>query len=275
MASRWLNVCERLPASGSSAPYGSEVRSETRHIEAALLTELRECIETADTPVRAAAQLLAASVLDVAAIFDSKKPFSTSEPVITHLVSAELLSSPNLSLDENWMPELDEKTLGELCQLAGVEDSDNWQTKFRKQLEAGNHEATDRIISYLQAHPDPKIDVQELIDKRLADLQPSRELLRRSVEQTVRTIEGAVALSLIGETEFTRYKGEAESIEGAIERTTNFRKAMDRLNGIQEELAQKSGPHLESARRRFEEQLRGRVASPEYEIGRASCRERV
>jgi hypothetical protein len=108
-----------------------------------------------------------------------------------------------------------------------------------------------------------------LIDKRLADLQPSRELLRRSVEQTVRTIEGAVALSLIGETEFTRYKGEAESIEGAIERTTNFRKAMDRLNGIQEELAQKSGPHLESARRRFEEQLRGRVASPEYDRIRA------
>jgi hypothetical protein len=262
LASRWLNVAGRLPRTGVSTTYESDIRAKVKRVEPDAISELKGLAATADSATRAGARCLLASIYDLAEIFDPKVPFATTERPIARLLSEDLLLNASISLDENWMPEVSDGTVAEIGKIAVMPTGPDWGTVFRGHLAAGNLDSADRVLKCIESQGQPVLN--EPLELRRVEVQRWREKLGRAVEQTCRKIDAAVALSLIGEQEHTLYKGEAEAIEVGIDRITNFRRAFGCLTRIEEALAVKSQSHLESARRRFSEQMAGQENTPEY-----------
>jgi hypothetical protein len=89
---------------------------------------------------------------DLQALFD---PQQTEKTAISwqHVLHAELLRIPRLTLDETWQRPAHlshREFLASLLNLLQTEQSIDWDKAFDEQCEAGNHLATQRIINFLK-----------------------------------------------------------------------------------------------------------------------------
>jgi hypothetical protein len=128
-------------------------------------TKIISCLQQSQTQLQAFLQQhsprleLAASVAtvnraleDLQALFD---PQQTEKTAISwqHVLHAELLRIPRLTLDETWQrpAKLSHREfLASLLNLLQTEQSIDWDKAFDEQCEVGNHLATQRIIDILK-----------------------------------------------------------------------------------------------------------------------------
>ena len=83
--------------------------------------------------------------------------------LISHLLQVDFLRIPELVLNDEWEPESCEHAaiLDAILQLIAT-DHFSWPQVLEAQSEVRNHEATARIIEYLEAHPVDGISVDTL-----------------------------------------------------------------------------------------------------------------
>jgi hypothetical protein len=110
----------------------------------------------------------------VAKLFDPAQPFSIIEPPAGHLLSVELLQEPSVSLDSQWMPNLEDPLLviDAICRLANRIEAPDWRSIFELNVKSGNHDATERVIDYLRQNPHAKIEPELMAEQRRQDTPP-------------------------------------------------------------------------------------------------------
>ncbi|WP_293156077.1 MULTISPECIES: sigma-70 family RNA polymerase sigma factor [unclassified Microcoleus] len=181
------------------------------------------------------------AVKDIGNLFDPDTELPTAEPYPRHILHAELLRMPSLSIDDDW--ELD--TANSEAGIKGIlelvkNDIWDWQKAFDMQsyicssTTVGNHEATAQIIEYLEHNPELTLDLAQLKDERNNRIEECQGILQEQVETTSKQLERAVAFGLLRETDRTAYAAQIESIKNALETTRRFSEKIELLRAIDE-----------------------------------------
>lgn len=186
-------------------------------------------------------------------LFDSDAQFSFDEPPARHLLHAELLKAPALRLNQNWEPEAGEPaTLDALLELLAAGEVE-WRSAFEAHAETRDHEATARVVEYLERHPDESADAAQLRQAREAAVAECREALEEDAADAHEEVQGAVASGLLREQEQLRFDDEIESALADGKVSLRFDESRRLLRGIREKLRLKREGELARVRERLTE----------------------
>ncbi len=183
--------------------------------------------------VKAGISCCRTAVEDIQTLFDPNAILPSVEPELKYLLNAELLKIPSLPMDFDWQPEFSSQDLfmKEFPNLFAQNYGD-WRQAFEVRSNSKDHEATERIIEYLQAIPETSIDIKELQQQRHKLIGTCRAELEIAVKETRKKLEGDVALGLLRETERADYAAEIDSIENAKKITVRFYEKIEQLRVI-------------------------------------------
>lgn len=175
------------------------------------------------------------AVEDIRDIFEPTKSLAASEPEIKYLLHAELLKIPSLLMDSDWQPEIKKPELlaQEIINLV-AQNNFSWKQAFNSRIENKDHEATERIIEFLQVYPEISIDSDELQKQREIEIKNCQQELKQAVNDTRKLLEANVALGVINENDRLDYVADIESIENAIVTTLRFGADISHLQKINE-----------------------------------------
>ncbi len=239
-------------------------------------TKIISCLQQSQTQLQALLQQhsarleLAASVAaanraleDLQALFD---PQQTEKTAISwqHVLHAELLRLPRLTLDETWQrpTKLSHREfLASLINLLQTEQSIDWDKAFDEQCEVGNHLATQRIIDVLkeaQRHKTPD-ELKSLETRRESNLQACRRSLETSINETREKIERATVEGGLAETERLNWLSTLDKMLPAEIR--DFQPSFNAITDIVEQLNNTKKKQIQKLR--YELQESGSQIKPE------------
>lgn len=218
-------------------------------------------------PVTAGARECLRAVKRIELLFSANEPSPPASTEIKFLFGGELLKVAGLSLNDQLEPDNYSKVdvLGLLLDYLAAGQPD-WQTAFDRRVKTRDHEATARIIEYLQSNPQPGININALSQARAKNIQECQDALRRDLEETAKQIEAAVALGLLRETERADLSGVTESIRLEIPRILRFDYAHARLAEQRERIQKNRNAEIQQARRRLENLVPQPVPSDDERI---------
>ncbi|MDL5055387.1 RNA polymerase sigma factor RpoD [Oscillatoria laete-virens NRMC-F 0139] len=175
------------------------------------------------------------AVEDIRIIFEPNELLPTIEPGVKYLLNAELLKISSLPMNSEWQLEDDSQDLfvKELLNLVAQPHYD-WQQAFDMQSNSRDHEATGRIIEYLQASSETSIDIAQLERQRNHLIDNCRAELEITIKETRKKLEGEVALGLLEESERLDYAAQIESLENTIAITLRFSDKFEQLRTLGE-----------------------------------------
>ncbi|HEY7030470.1 MAG TPA: hypothetical protein VH482_04035 [Thermomicrobiales bacterium] len=201
-------------------------------------TELEQAAEAAPALGLAAIAACERAVQDIAALFDPNSPLAAEEPAARHLIHADLLRTSSLVLDGVWEPqETAEQVLTSVVAIVAADDG-SWTTAFRDQSEVRNHQATERIIEYLEAMPAAAdgVRIEQLRQSRARALRDCRQALVNDADRAAEQVEGAVLLGLVDDERRSDYVDTIAEVKTAAADAVSFRGEHARLDSIREEL---------------------------------------
>lgn len=254
-ARQWIELQETRPGQPQtfSQQQAEQLSQEIRSRQEAVREELSAFERQHDSFfVRTGVRVCRQALENLWTLFDAETQVSFDEPLPQHLLYAELLKSPVLPLNERWEPQAkEEEIIGAILNLVAAGEV-NWRTAFDTRSNDRDHEATGQIIEYLEAHPDPSIDVEELRQLRESGIAECREALEQDLKATRKEVEGAVAFGLLREEERITLAAQVGSVESAIPYTLRFDESRNKLLEAREEITRKRGEEKESVRQRLE-----------------------
>ncbi len=211
------------------------------------------------------------AIEDIQAIFDQSREQAMSEPAAADLLHADLLRIPTLLMGEDWEPEVEdhERFVGDLRALTACDCG--WLAAFEWQKGERDHEATLRIIEYLERRPDEfDGDLNRLRSTREKHLRECAAALQEDLEATRQVIEDAVWHGLLREQERVSYVTQVEEIEQSLSRTLRFGQRQKQLAAIRSAIDDQRRAECEKLRQWLAEEL-ANPQSPVRENGRAAA----
>lgn len=251
---RWLQLQESCPdrENDFSQKQAKQLKQELSNRHSAVLDELKDFAEgNLSGLVKAGISCCRRAVADIQTLFDPSAPLPTEEADPKHLLYANMLKIPALSLNANWEPEISETLLVKSVLDLLVQNNFYWQQNFLDQSKRRNHEATERIIQYLRANPEPSLNVEELERMREERLRECRDSLLRDIKETRNQIEQAVALGILKEADRFDCTAKIANIEKEVETTLRFDRQHESLGNIKAAITQKKEAAIEQVRQRL------------------------
>ncbi|MBD2296828.1 sigma-70 family RNA polymerase sigma factor [Anabaena sphaerica FACHB-251] len=194
------------------------------------------------------------AVEDIRDLFEETKSLRALEPEIKYLLHAELLKIPSLLMDSDWQPEIKKPELlaQEIINLV-TQNNFSWKQAFNSRIENKDHEATERIIEFLQVYTETSIDSDELQKQREIQIKNCQQELKQAVNNTRKLLEANVALGVINENDRLDYVADIESIETAIPKTLRFGANISHLQKISDEINTKRQQEIDEKRKELKE----------------------
>lgn len=235
---QWISLQESRPdkTNNYSQSQALQLKVDLSSLHQAVLKQLDSFdVKKSSVLVKAGISCCRTAVEDIRVLFEPNELLPTVEPEVKYLLNAELLKIPSLPMNSDWQPEDGSQDLfvKELLNLVAQPHYD-WQQAFDMRSNSRDHEATGRIIEYLQANSEMSIDIAQIEQQRNHLIDNCRVELEIAVKETRRKLEGDVALGLLGETERLDYAAQIESIENAIATTLRFSDKIEQLRAIGE-----------------------------------------
>jgi hypothetical protein len=231
-------------------------------------TKIISCLQQSQTQLQALLQqhsprlALAASVAaanraleDLQVLFD---PQQTENTAISsqHILHAELLRVPRLTLDETWQRSTKlshREFLASLINLLQTEHAIDWDKAFDEQCDAGNHLATQRLIEFLkqaQHHKTPDA-LKSLETRRKNNLEACRRSLETSIKETREKIERATVEGGLAETERLNWLSTLDKMVPAEIR--DFQPSFNAITDIVEQLNNTKKKQIQKLRYELQE----------------------
>ncbi|HEY9694173.1 MAG TPA: ATP-binding protein [Oculatellaceae cyanobacterium] len=254
---RWIELQElRLDQSNDftqrQAKLAEQIKQELSGLHNTVLQEI-DVFESKKSAVfiRAGISCCRLAVNDICNLFNPDTPLATEEAEPKYLIYADVLRIPALSLKDNWEPEISEISLVKGIVDLVAEKNLDWRRNFLVQSELRNHEATERIIEYFRASPEPLLNVEELEQMRSENLRECQDSLLRDIKETRNQIEQAVALGILKEADRFDYVAKIINIEKEVETTLRFDIKHEDLGHIKTAIAQKKEAVIDQVRQRL------------------------
>ena len=251
-ACKWISSQEsRVDESNEYAQnLAQELKQDLSSLHQAVLKELDSFdMKNFSVLVKAGISCCRTAVENIRVLFEPNELLSTVEPEVKYLLNAELLKISSLPMNSDWQPEDGSQDLfvKELLNLVAQPHYD-WQQAFDMRSNSRDHEATGRIIEYLQANSETSIDIAQLEQQRNHLIDNCRVELEIAVKETRRKLEGDVALGLLGESERLDYAAQIESIENAIATTLRFSDKFKQLRALGEAIKKNRSEKINEVR---------------------------
>ena len=238
-----------------------QLKQDIDQLQDTVLKELDTCEVTKPKPpvlILAGIACCRKAVKDIGNIFDPDTELSTAEPYPRHILHADLLRMPSLPINDDWALDIanPEPGINGILELV-KNDIWDWQQAFDmhsylcSSQAVGNHEATAKIIEYLEHNPELNLDLAQLKNERNHRIKECQSFLHEQVETTSKQLESAVAFGLLRETDRTAYAAQIESIKKALETTRRFSEKIELLRAIGEAISAKRQEQID----RVSEQL--------------------
>jgi len=212
------------------------------------------------------------AIKNVETIFDQSRPLAVSEPDDMDLLHVDLLRIPTLMMNEDWEPEIEDQNefVGDLHAFAAACACD-WPTVFERRKEERDHEATFRIIEFLERNPD-KFDghLDRLHSMREKHIRDCLAALREDLEVTRQVIENAVWHGLLREQERVGHVTQIEEIEHNLDGTLRFGQRHKQLAAIRSAIDSQRKAECERLRQWLTKEL-SQPAAPVQENGRTAA----
>ena len=240
-----------------SQSQAQQLKQDLSSLHQAVLKELDSFdVKNSSVLVKAGISCCRTAVEDIRILFEPNELLPTVEPEVKYLLHAELLKIPSLPMNSDWQPEDDSQDLfvKELFNLVAQPHYD-WQQAFDLRSNSRDHEATGRIIEYLQANFETSIDITQLEQQRNHLIDNCRTELERAVKETRRKLEGDVALGLLGESERLDYAAQIESIENAIAITLRFSDKLEQLRAMGEAINTNRSQKIDEVRQKLLQEI--------------------
>jgi len=151
-------------------------------------------------------------------------------------------------LNEGWEPESCESAaiLDAILQLIAT-DHCSWPQVLEEQSKVRNHEATARIIEYLEAHPVDGISLETLRTSRAKHLDDCHAALQRDIETTRQEVNIALTFGWLRESEFRDDDSTLENMILALKETVRFVEKHESLHSMRHTLDQKRAAYVATA----------------------------
>lgn len=254
---RWIDLQElRLEQSSDftlrEAKLAEQIKQELSDLHNIVIQEI-SVFESRNSSLlmRAGISICRNTVADICNLFAPDTPLAMVEKEPKYLISADLLRIPAVTLNFNWEPETNESSVVKSILNLVAQNNFDWQQNFQVQSEYRDHEATQRIIEYLCAHPELSIDVEEMARIREDSIRDCRDSLVRDINETRTQIEQAVALGILKEADRFDYAANITNIEKELETVLRFDLKHENLKDIKVAITQKKAAAIEQVRQRL------------------------
>ena len=263
---RWLSLCRTRPSESSSWLAGKTqaLREGIQEFNETTIAEIGEYAKQSNgVPEIAAGRTCIRAVRAMLQLFDPDVNVTENERLPEHLLNAELLKIPEISVKERLVvesgsPEKSREMVHQIIHyIAGGEI--DWRNAFENQQTQRNHLATKGIIEFLETHPNDTNFIDRLREKRRKSVFECREALRRDIDETAKRIEEAVTYGLLKEKERNDKSAVIEDMRYSLSSTLRFNEKHARLALIRHDIKEKRSAEIKPAR----ERLRGTKCSPE------------
>jgi RNA polymerase sigma factor (RpoD-like family) len=258
-ARKWISFQEsRVDESNEYAQnLAQELKQDLSSLHQAVLQELDSFdVKNSSVLVNTGISCCRTAVEDIRVLFEPNELLSTVEPDVKYLLNAELLKISSLPMNSDWQPEDGSQDLFVKKLLnRGAQPHYNWQQTFDMRSNSRDHEATGRIIEYLQANSEISIDIAQLEQQRNHLIDNCQAELEIAVKETRRKLEGDVALGLLGESERLDYVAQIESIQNAIATTLRFSDKFEQLQAIDEAINTNRSQKIDEVRQKLLQEI--------------------
>ena len=217
-ARRWISLYEASVTQNQRKTYvqqqAEQIRQKVWSRQDVVLEELADFAQSySSLCIMSSIAACRRAVEDIRRLFDPDATFLDEESLVPHLLQVDFLRIPGLMLNDEWEPVSCEpaSVLDALLQLL-AEDRFSWPQALEAQCKVRNHEATARIIEYLEAHPADGISVDTLRTARERHLHECQAALRRDIESTEQEVNVALTFGWLRDSEFRDYDSTLESM---------------------------------------------------------------
>ena len=175
---------------------------------------------------------------------DDREP--EDEPNLGHLLSADLLLVPGLSLDADWMPEGDPAAALDALRLVPDRVAD-WEGAFRARLELGDLEGAERLT---QLDLDLALQLENEFSKALVAHQAA---LERKIDELHKQLELSISYGLVNEAERQEQDAILVDLEQCLPTIRRFHEARGQLERVQAFLGERRNTKTQEAQSRLGE----------------------
>ena len=184
-------------------------------------------------------------------LFDPAVPFSSEVLNPRHLLHAELLKNPTLSMNENWEPNGSILSLeADLLELI-MNGHFSWQDAFESRSSYRDHQATERML---------ELDVwtseterHQFHQKRENRIAQCRTMLQRDIVETRARVQNAAALGLLAPLDQEQFKTQLDRLEVESKKTISFAECYTQLRDVCDRMERRRQAEIDQIRYRFEQ----------------------
>ena len=253
LARHWVRLSETSLAHSQRKTYGQQqaeqISQKVLRLQEAVVEELAYFVQQHPSPGMMGSVTACRRVVeDIGRLFDPHATFLYAEPLVPHVLQADFLRIPGLMLNDEWEPATYESAaiLDMILQLIAT-DPCSWPQALEAQSEKRNHEATARIIEYLEAYPQEGVSIDTLKTSRTKHLDDCHAALRRDIESTRHDVNNALTFGWLRESEFRDYDATLENMLLSLEETVRFVEKHAELQSMRHALDEKRTADVETA----------------------------
>ena len=234
IANRWLRLCHQTSsASGSPIPLEAlELRDEIVNRSDGVLMELAQHRQAAaSATVKASIACCQNVIRQIHAMFESRVPLPLVEPDPRHVLNADLLKIPGISLDDQWSPVTEASTVEREIVTSLERTEMDWRQSYDFHALAGNHEATGRLLELdVWSSANERESLQSLRRSQIAD---NRIAAEAELTELVNEITSIAQAGLWNESDFLTFQKRIERLRYELPRVLNFQAFRLQVNQLQ------------------------------------------
>ena len=236
-----------------------ELRSDILNRHSQVMEELQTlAAEHTSFEVRMAVSCLMLSVQEIHDLVDPSVVTDTREPDPRHLLHAELLKIPDLTLTANWDPETDFHTFdNEILNFLSQPQPD-WTTAFQLQMAQGHHQIAERILS-LTIWTTEERDALQIVLER--DRGRQRTDFVQELQDVQKLLNESVHLDILQETERAGFETRLTRLQRILSTDSDISSGILELERVKDSLVKRREREADRIRTRLR-----RLSGPPDEV---------
>ncbi len=236
-----------------------ELRSDILNRHSQVMEELQTlAAEHTSFEVRMAVSCLMLSVQEIHDLVDPSVVTDTREPDPRHLLHAELLKIPDLTLTANWEPETDFHTFeNEILNFLSQPQPD-WTTAFQMQLAQGHHQIAERILSLTIWTPEERDALQIVLER---DRGRQRTDFVQELQDVQKLLNESVHLDILQETERAGFETRLTRLQRILSTDSDISSGILELERVKDSLVKRREREADRIRTRLR-----RLSGPPDEV---------
>ena len=213
---QWFELIESEPCKdlGFKHKQAEKLRQDVIDCQDKVIAEINTCIACENSIVRRIAlEFSNESVKSIKNLLSPDASLPSDEILPNILLNADLLRLSGISLDENWEPREEDKSV--ICeQLAKlVEFESSWESIYYQHAELKNHASTGKIIELLKCLGDPGEECSTIELLRSASISELIKNLYDKTNQTRNKVEEAYSFGILRDSQRIYAISEIDAID--------------------------------------------------------------